>query len=99
MLVPQPLEDSPRPLWELRWHEQTTLQQLADILGPGLHWLAAQGLIEVRRFRAWPARWEEGVPLTGDELQRDSAQADAWSAGPSDTVLAAHITEAGHRLL
>jgi len=30
VLVLQPLEDSPQPLWALRWHEETTLLALAD---------------------------------------------------------------------
>jgi hypothetical protein len=99
VLVLQPLEDSPLPLWELRWHEEPTLQQLADILAPGLISLAARGLVEVRRFRSWPAQWEDGVLLTGKDLARESTHAEVWSAGPTDAVLAAHITEAGHRLL
>jgi hypothetical protein len=99
VLVLQPLEDSPLPLWELRWHEETTLQRLADILAPALISLAARGLVEVRRFRRWPAQWEEGVLLTGEDLARESTRAEVWSASPTDAVLAAHITEAGHRFL
>jgi hypothetical protein len=99
VLVLQPLEDSPLPLWELRWHEETTLRQLTDILAPGLVSLAARGLVEVRRFRSWPAQWEEGVPLAGDALARESTRAEMWSSDPEGAVLAAHITEAGHRFL
>ncbi|MBO3744133.1 hypothetical protein [Actinoplanes flavus] len=99
VLVLQPLEDSPLPLAELRWHEETPLQQLADILAPGLISLAARGLVEVRQFRNWPARWDEGVPLTGDDLVRESTRAAVWSDSPKGVVLAARITEAGHRLL
>jgi hypothetical protein len=99
VLVLQPLEDSPLPLWELRWHEETTLQDLAAILSPGLISLETRGFVEVRRFRRWPAQWDEGVPLTGDDLARESTLAKAWSDEPDGAVLAAHITEAGHRLL
>ncbi len=99
VLVLQPLEDSPLPLWELRWHEETTLQQLADILAPGLISLAARGFVEVRQFRNWPARWDEGIPLTGDDLARESTRTGVWTDRPEGAVLAAHITEAGHRLL
>ncbi|GAA0577619.1 hypothetical protein GCM10010172_72990 [Paractinoplanes ferrugineus] len=97
--VLQPLDDSPQPLWELRWHKQTTLGQLADILAPGLISLAARGLVEVRRFPRWPAPWTEGVLLTGEELAQESRRAEAWSDRTTETVLAAHITAAGRRLL
>ncbi|GGN24497.1 hypothetical protein FHR83_008099 [Actinoplanes campanulatus] len=99
VLVLQPLEDSPLPLWELRWHEVTTVQQLADILAPGLISLATRGFVEVRRFHNWPAQWDEGLPLTGDDLARESTRAAVWSDSPEGVVLAAHITEAGRRLL
>jgi hypothetical protein len=65
VLVLDPLEDSPLPLWELRWHEATTLQELADILAPGLISLAERGLVEVRRFRNWPAEWGRRCPTYG----------------------------------
>jgi hypothetical protein len=100
VLVLDPLEDSPLPLWELRWHEATTLQELADVLAPGLISLAARGLVEVRRFQNWPAQWDRGVPLTGDDLARECTRADVWSDDATRAVLAAaHITEAGRRLL
>jgi hypothetical protein len=99
VLVLQPLEDSPLPLCELRWHEETTLQELAAILAPGLISLETRGFVEVRRFRHWPTQWDEGVPLTGDDLARESTRAEVWSVEPDGAVLAAHITEAGHRLL
>ena len=54
VLVLQPREDSPLPLRELRWHEETTLQQLADILAPGLISLAARSFVEVRQFQFGP---------------------------------------------
>ncbi|MFG1993989.1 hypothetical protein ACGFJ7_28855 [Actinoplanes sp. NPDC048988] len=99
VLVLDPLEDSPRPLWELRRHEETTLRELADILAPGLISLESRGFVEVRRFSGWPARWDEGVPLTGDDLARESSRAEVWSEEPGGVVLAAHITEAGYRFL
>ncbi|MEU7875976.1 hypothetical protein [Dactylosporangium sp. NPDC049140] len=99
VLVLDPLEDSPLPLWELRWHDATTLQELADILAPGLISLAARGLVEVRRFHNWPAQWDQGAPLTGDDLARESTRAEVWSDDAAHAVLAAHITEAGRRLL
>jgi hypothetical protein len=99
VLVLVPLEDSPLPLWELRWHEAATLQGLADILAPGLISLAARGLIEVRRFHHWPAHWDEGTPLIGDDLARESTRVEVWSDDTTHAVLAAHITEAGHRFL
>jgi len=99
VLVLQPLEDSPQPLWALRWHEETTLLALAAILAPGLISLEARGLVEVRHFRFWPARWDEGEPLTGDELAQESARAEIWSEATAEGVLAAHITEAGYRFL
>jgi len=79
VLVLQPLEDSPQPLWALRWHEETTLLALAAFLAPGVISLEARGLVEVRRFRLWPARWEDGEPLTGGELARESNRAEIWS--------------------
>ncbi|MEU4426167.1 hypothetical protein AB0F81_36570 [Actinoplanes sp. NPDC024001] len=54
VLVLQPLEDSPLPLWKMRWHEETTRQQLADILAPALISLATRGFVEVRQFRNCP---------------------------------------------
>jgi hypothetical protein len=75
------LEDSPLPLWELRWHEETTLQALAAILAPGLISPAARGLVEVRRFRTWPAQWDEGQPLSEDDLTRESSRVEVWSVG------------------
>jgi len=98
-LILQPLEESPLPLWEFRWHEETTLQDLAAILAPGLISLVARGLVEVRRFLTWPAQWNDGQPLTEDDLARESTRVEVWSEGAGDTVLAAHITKAGHRLL
>ena len=98
-LVLQPLEDSPLPLWELRWHEATTLQQLAGILAPALLSLETRGFVEVRRFHRWPAQWDEGVPLTGDELAREITRAEVWSGESEDAVLAAHILAPGHRFL
>jgi hypothetical protein len=99
VLVLQPLEDSPLPLWELRWHEETTRQALAATLAPGLISLAARGLLEVRRFRTWPAQWDDGQALTEEDLARESRRVEVWSEGTGDAVLAAHITEAGHRFL
>ena len=61
--------------------------------------MEARGLVEVRRFRFWPARWDEGEPLTGDELAQESARAEIWSEATAEGVLAAHITEAGYRFL
>src|SRR5690242_19262860 len=78
VLALQPLEDSPLPLWELRWHEETTLEELAAILAPGLVSLAARGLVEVRRFRAWPAPWDDGEPLADDDLARESTRIEVW---------------------
>lgn len=94
-LVLLPLEASPKALWELRWHAETTLSDMAGTLRPGLLSLDARGFIEVRRFHRWPAPWAEGVPLTGADLARESARIEVWSAEPGDSVLAAHITEAG----
>jgi hypothetical protein len=99
VLILDSLEDSPLPLWELRWREVRTLQELADILAPGLISLAARGLVEVRRFHNWPARWDQGVPLIGDDLARESTRVEVWSDDAAHAVLAAHITEAGRRLL
>ncbi|GAA4974216.1 hypothetical protein [Actinoplanes utahensis] len=99
VLVLQPLEDSPLPLRELRLSDETTLRELAGLLAPGLISLEARGLVEVRRFRHWPAQWDDGVPLTGDDLARECGRPEAWSDEPGETVFAAHITRAGHRLL
>lgn len=93
------LEDSPVPLWELGWTEAPSRQRVAAILGPGLVSLAARGLIEVRRFDCWPASWEQGLPVTGDDLLADSRRVEVWSDDPARTRLAAHITEAGIRYL
>jgi hypothetical protein len=88
-LVLDPLEDSPLPLWELPWDGMPPAR-----LVPGLISLAARGFIEVRRFESWPARWNQGSPVVGDDLVRQSAPVEAWSRG-SGPVLAAHITKAG----
>ncbi|WP_406060131.1 hypothetical protein [Micromonospora sp. NBC_00860] len=66
------LEDSPLPLWELGWAEAPSRQRVTAVLGPGLISLVARGLIKVRRFDCWPAQWDRGVPLAGDDLLRES---------------------------
>jgi hypothetical protein len=98
VLVLDPLENSPLPLWELGWREATP-QELADILAPGLISLAARGLVEVRRFHPWPAQWDQGVLLAGDDLARESTHPEVWSDDAAHAILAAHITKAGRRLL
>ncbi|MFG3698880.1 hypothetical protein ACGF5C_13320 [Micromonospora sp. NPDC047620] len=98
-LVLSPLEDSPLSLWELGWAEAPSRQRVAEVLGPGLVSLASRGLIEVRRFEGWPAQWERGVPVTGDDLVRESGHVDMWSDDSAHGMLAAHITNAGIRYL
>ena len=98
-LVLCPLENSPLPLWELGWAEAPSRQRMATVLGPGLVSLVARGLIEVRRFDSWPAQWERGVPVIGDDLLRESRRVEAWSDDSTHSRLAAHITEAGIRYL
>nr|WTA68154.1 hypothetical protein OHB51_02980 [Micromonospora sp. NBC_00855] len=94
------LEDSPLPLWELGWAEAPSRQRVTAVLGPGLISLVARGLIKVRRFDCWPAQWDRGVPLAGDDLLRESGRVEVWSDDDSaHGVLAAHITEAGIRYL
>ncbi|MFI7076743.1 hypothetical protein ACIBO1_05560 [Micromonospora sp. NPDC049903] len=98
-LVLCPLEDAPLPLWELGWAEAPSRQRVAAVLGPGLVSLVARGFIEVRRFDGWPARWERGVPVAGDDLLREIGRVEVWFDGSANGVLAAHITEAGIRYL
>ncbi|MFY1695979.1 hypothetical protein [Solwaraspora sp. WMMA2101] len=98
-LVLCPLEDSPLPLWELGWDEAESASWLAEILGPGLVSLVARGLVEVRRFDGWPAEWDHGTLVAGDELLRESGRAEAWRDDGGHRVLAAHITRAGVRVL
>ena len=96
-IVFQPLEDSPLPLWELRWAEAPSWEAVAEVLGPGLVSLADRGLIEVRRFNSWPSPWEKGVQVVGDDLKRESVRAEVWSGDSTAGTLAAHITQAGIR--
>ncbi|WP_326549440.1 hypothetical protein [Micromonospora sp. NBC_01813] len=98
-LVLGPLEDSPLPLWELGWDEAESASWLAELLGPGLISLVARGLVEVRRFDGWPAEWDDGTLVVGDELLRESGRAEVWRDDGGHRVLAAHITRAGIRLL
>ncbi|WP_433288235.1 hypothetical protein [Micromonospora sp. CA-244673] len=98
-LVLCPLEDSPLPLWELGWAEAPSRQRVAAVLGPGLVSLVARGLIEVRHFDSWPAQWERGIPVAGDDLLRESGRVEVWSVDSAHGVLAAHITKAGIRYL
>jgi len=98
-LLLQPLEDSPRPLWELRWDAAPSWEVVAEVLGPGLVSLAGRGLIEVRCFDSWPAPWERGVPIAGDDVLRESRRAEVWSGDSARGKVVAHITEAGIRLL
>lgn len=94
-----PLEDSPLPLWELRWDAAPSWDVVAEVLGPGLVSLVGRGLIEVRRFENWPTPWEQGVPVVGDDLLRESGRAEAWSGDSARGRLAARITGAGIWLL
>jgi hypothetical protein len=94
-LVLGDLECSPRPLRELRRDEAPSLRMVADVLGPGLVSLVARGLIEVRRFDTWPARWEDGSRVVGDDLLRASGRVETWSGRSADGILAANLTEAG----
>jgi len=98
-LVLSSLEDSPLPLWELGWAEAPSRQRVAEVLGPGLVSLVVRGLIEVRRFDGWPAQWERGIPVTGDDLLRESGRVAVWSTDSPHGMLAAHITKAGIRYL
>ena len=98
-LVLDPLEDSPLPLWELRWHNETTLPDLIAALAPGLLSLTSRGLIEVRRFPTWPAPWDEGIPLTEEALAEESTRPEIWSEPTAGGVLAVHITKAGRAFL
>jgi hypothetical protein len=98
-LVLSPLEDSPMLLWELRLNDAASPRQTADLLAPGLVSLVRRGLVEVRRFGTWPPQWEEGVPVAGDDLVRESGRAAAWSDNTARSRLAAHITKAGIRYL
>ncbi|HEX5594730.1 MAG TPA: hypothetical protein VFX61_01715 [Micromonosporaceae bacterium] len=97
--VLQPLEISPLPLWELRWDAAPSWDVVAEVLGPGLVSLVGRGLIEVRRFDRWPAPWEQGVPIAGDDLLRESGRAEVWSGDSDLGSLVARITEAGIRFL
>ncbi|MER7283823.1 hypothetical protein ABT369_56360 [Dactylosporangium sp. NPDC000244] len=63
VLVLDPLEDSPLPLWELGLGAWASPQQRVAFLGPGLVSLVARGLIEVRRFGNWPTRWDAALRL------------------------------------
>ncbi|MER7586923.1 hypothetical protein ABTW72_05225 [Micromonospora sp. NPDC127501] len=100
-LVLSPLEeDTPRPLWEIAEAfidcvagELPTTEQVAALLGPALASLAAHGLIEIRRFGAWPAPWEQGADVV--ELGTDSRCVDIWSRTRTHDVLVARITEVG----
>ncbi len=94
-LVLGDLESSPRPLWELGWNQAPSRQAVTEILGPGLVSLAARGLIEVRHFDRWPAPWEEGAPVTADDLRQLSSRVEVWSGESPHGTLAAQLTEAG----
>jgi len=74
-------------------------EELAATLGPGLSSLAADKLLEVRRFSSWPAEWSQGAPIEGDVLGAAAGQAGAWCALDGESVLVARITEAGWRWL
>jgi len=74
-------------------------EELASTLGPGLSSLAADKLLEVRRFSSWPAEWSQGAPIEGDVLGAAAAQAGAWGALDGESVLVGRITEAGWRWL
>ncbi|MEV4546187.1 hypothetical protein [Micromonospora echinaurantiaca] len=97
-LVLCPLEDSPL-LCELGWAEAPSQQHVAAVLGQCLVSLVARGLIEVRRFDGWPAQWERGIPVAGDDLLRESRRLEMWSDDSAHGMLAAHITKAGIRYL
>jgi len=73
----------------------TLRQMVAEVLGPGLVSLAARSLIEVRRFDRWPAQWEEGIPVVGDDLRHASSRVEVWSDDSTHGMLAARITEGG----
>ena len=102
-LVLAPLEgEEPRPLWEVSEDflncvvdEPPTPVQVVALLGPALTSLAARGLVEVRRFRAWPASWSQGVSMDTAYLVSESRRIDAWSHSTTRDVLVANITEAG----
>lgn len=94
-MVLEPLEDSPLALWELAWTDPPDPVGMAEVCGPGLVSLAARGFIEVRRFGTWPAAWDDGHPVTGDELTAASRLVESWSDGGALPCLAAHITRAG----
>lgn len=98
-LVLSDLEDSPLPLWEIGWAEAPSRERVAAVLGPGLVSLVSRGLIEVRRFENWPAQWDQGIPMVGDDLLRESGRVEVWSDDSAQVRWAAHITEAGIRYL
>jgi hypothetical protein len=97
-VILDPLENWPLPLCQLAstWVPR---KEMAAFLGQGLVSLTSRGLIEVRRFENWPAQWEQGVPVVGNDLQRESERDEVWSDDQADSILAAHITKAGIRYL
>jgi hypothetical protein len=59
-----------KPSWNgLR--DEAPSRQRVEVLGPGLISLASRRYIEVRRFDKWPARWEQGSPVVGEDFLRE----------------------------
>jgi hypothetical protein len=99
VLVLDSLEDSPRPCGTSGLGRWSLPQQKAGFLGPALVSLVARGLVEVRGFDNWPARWDHGTPVARDYVLFASGRVEAWSGDSTLGVLAAHLTKAGIRYL
>src|SRR5437773_2402974 len=88
--------DGHTPLWEIAEGFANSVvggppdtAWIATLLSPALASLAANGLMEVRRFATWPAPWEQGTPVHADHLLSESKRPGDWSrnAVPRDVLV------------
>ncbi|MEH0843953.1 hypothetical protein V6U81_16335 [Micromonospora sp. CPCC 205711] len=92
--------DAPLPeladAWLRAGKQQSRLDQALPALARALADLVADGLVEVRRFRTWPAGWDGGALVDGDRLDADTRHPGTWLPGPArDGLLVARLTARG----
>ncbi|MEH0938591.1 hypothetical protein [Micromonospora psammae] len=92
--------DAPLPeiadAWRNTADAPPTVEQAVPALAAALAALAAEGLVEVRRFATWPQAWSGGAPVAGEGLCAEAAAVGTWLPGPARTgLMVARITDSG----
>ncbi|MEU8387908.1 hypothetical protein [Micromonospora sp. NPDC048843] len=81
--------------WMDNGDRSPSLEEAVRDLARAIVSLERDGLVEVRRFELWPAGWDQGVRVTGEELQEASCQASSWLPDAPARLLVVGITEIG----